>query len=77
MYLIQRLELARSIYNRRLQHGLSLRQLADLSRVPKSSLSRYERAEATPDNRRMKRIARVLHMDVVDTAAGAFLVFEE
>ena len=49
-----------NLYERRRQLGYSLRQLADRSGVPKSTLSRYERGETNPTPVRLVRLAKAL-----------------
>lgn len=53
--------LSRKIYDRRKHLGYSLRELAKLSGVPRSSLSRYERGEQVPERERICRIASALN----------------
>ena len=58
-------ELARSIIQRRLEKGLSQRQLAERADTKQPVISRLESGNSTPSLSLLQRVARALDADVV------------
>src|SRR5882672_2476416 len=64
------LNLANSIRSLRLRSGLSQRQLAGRMSVPRTYVSKIEKAKATPTLSSLERLARALEVSVPDLLSG-------
>lgn len=64
------LNLASSIRQLRLRHGLSQRQLATRMAVPRTYVSKIENEKATPTLSSLERLARALEVSVPDLLSG-------
>ena len=64
------LNLASSIRQLRLRHGLSQRQLATRMAVPRTYVSKIENEKATPTLSSLERLARALEVSVPELLSG-------